>query len=160
MFFSSFGVPDTLDGRFDMVVMHVFLVISRLKNDGEEGRDLAQEVYDLMFEDMDRGLRLAGSGDMRVGKRIKAMAQAFYGRAQAYEEGLAGGGDSLAQAVRRNLFRGAAGTEDAAAAVAAYLRRESEALADLDQGRLLAGSVEFGEPPVPPAGGAARVKHG
>ena len=158
VFFIDFGVPDTLDGRFDMVVMHTFLVLSRLKQEGEDGKGLAQGVFDEMFEDMDRGLRHLGSSDVRVGKRIKAMAQAFYGRAQAYEEGLARDDNALAQAVRRNVFGGADGTGAAAAVIATYLRRESEALARFEKGQMLAGRVEFGEPPAPAPAGTQTVE--
>lgn len=152
VFYDSHAVPDTLDGRFDMIVLHSFLVISRLKDGGQDGADLAQKVFDLMFEDMDRGLRILGSSDVRVGKRIKAMGQAFYGRVQAYEAGLAGGGDALAEAVRRNVFRGAEGAEAAAMAIADYVRREAAALARLEMAGLLAGRLGFGPPP---GGGAA-----
>lgn len=146
-FFGALGVPDTLDGRFDMIVMHTFLVISRLNQEGQDGKDLAQAVFDLMIEDMDRGLRLLGSADVRLGKRIKAMAQAYYGRARAYEEALADVGGALAEAVHRNLFRGAEGHEERAKLVASYLRREAEDLGRLEAGGLLAGRIGFGAPP-------------
>ena len=81
----ALGVPDTLDGRFDMVGAHVFLVIDRLRAAPDPGPALSQAVFDAMFADMDFNLREMGVGDMSVGKRVKEMWEAFHGRAQAYE---------------------------------------------------------------------------
>ena len=98
-----------------------------------------------MFTDMDENLREMGTGDQGVGKHVKAMATALYGRIKAYENGLAGGG--LDQAIRRNLFGTATPKATEVARLARYLRREAAALdaAGLDQ--LLAGQVTFGPAP-------------
>ena len=102
-FYLSCGVPDTADGRFDMIILHAFLLLRRLKKDHEQTAELAQELFDLMFADMDQNLREMGLGDLAVGKRIKGMAAAFYGRIQAYEDGLAGNETMLVDSLRRNL---------------------------------------------------------
>lgn len=100
-FYKEYAVPDTLDGRFDMVVLHLFLLKKRL---GKENPELMRAVEEVFFADMDRSLREMGVTDTGVGKRIKQMAQAYYGRVQAYNE--AGGDvDLLAQAIGRNIFR-------------------------------------------------------
>jgi len=104
-FYADLFVPDTLDGRFDMLVLHAFLVFHRLKGEAPPADELAQKVFDEMFMDLDHTIREMGVGDISVGKRIKKMASAFYGRAQAYDKAVtAGDSDLLADALARNLF--------------------------------------------------------
>ncbi|MBI1985372.1 MAG: ubiquinol-cytochrome C chaperone family protein [Rhodospirillales bacterium] len=155
-FYLQCGVPDTVDGRFDMILLHAFLVLRRLKRDHSRTADLAQALFDLMFADMDRNLREMGVGDLAVGRRVKAMAAAFYGRIAAYEAGLDAGDATLAEALKRNLYRKA--NPDAAAidAVAAYLRREALALDGQPLAGLMAGAVTFGPPPAAPVAGDDR----
>ncbi|MEE8202677.1 MAG: ubiquinol-cytochrome C chaperone family protein [Alphaproteobacteria bacterium] len=145
-FYRDHAVPDTLDGRFDMIALHVALVLRRLSREGAEGEALGQAVFDAMMDDMDRSLREMGVGDLGVGRRVKAMASAVYGRAAAYGAALAADDGALADALRRNLY----GTVDAAekdvAAVATYVRGAAAAL-DAQAGRdLLAGEIRFGAP--------------
>ena len=102
--YQSFGVPDTVDGRFDMIITHAIVVFRRLRDDGEMGKEFSQRVFDVMFDDMDAALRELGTGDMTVGKKIREMGEAFYGRAQAYEPVLEQGDvKAFAQALFRNL---------------------------------------------------------
>jgi len=109
-FHARLGVPDTLDGRFDLLALHMFLVLRRLKAEGKNASELAQRLFDMLFDDMDRSLREMGVADLGVGKRVKAMAQALYGRIAAYDAGLTQTGDDrLKEALRRNLY----GTIDA-----------------------------------------------
>ncbi len=143
LFFTDYGVPDTLDGRFELICLFAFLYLTRLKSEGEEGRRLGQAFTDRMFADLDRGLRELGTGDLRVGREVKRMVQAFSGRVQAYANALAGEERLLAEALSRNLF-GTLGEPPAAlAAFAFYLRRAVEALAAEDSGELLSGRVRF-----------------
>ena len=152
-FFRDCGLPDTLDGRFDLLVLHVFLVLRRLKRDREETADLAQALFDALFRDMDESLREMGAGDMGVGRRVKRMAEAFYGRVAAYEEALASDaaleGAALEDAVGRNLFAGRPATPDRLAALADYIRREAAALDDQETAALLRGELVFGAAPGP-----------
>ena len=127
-FFLRLGVPDTLDGRFEMIALHMFLVLNRLKAEHEATSDFAQALFDAMFADLDRGLREMGASDIGVGRRIKEMATGFYGRIRAYEEGLAGGDAMLADALRRNLYGTVQPHPDAVAAMARYLRLQAAAL--------------------------------
>lgn len=153
-FYTRCGVPDTVDGRFDLIAVHVFLLLHRLKHDHPAAADLAQGVFDTMFQDMDHSLREMGAGDLGVGRRVKAMVQGLYGRIAAYEAGLAGAGGELEAALRRNLY----GTTDPApgctAAMAAYMRAQAAALAGQTLAMLMAGEIAFGEPPTPAAGEA------
>lgn len=146
-FFRHGAVPDTLDGRFDLIALHSFLVLYRLRGAGADAKDLSQELFNAMFADMDRGLRDLGSSDVRTPKRVKAMVEAFYGRAKAYEDGLTDPGGGLAEALRRNLFRAVDEGEGPAALMAAYVRREAESLAHQSLLDLVAGRITFGPPP-------------
>ncbi len=146
-FYQHWGVPDSVDGRFDLIVLHVFLVLRRLKADGEPAEELAQGLFDTLFLDMDQSLREMGAGDLGVGKRVKRMVQAFYGRVEAYEAGLAEGEAALQEALRRNLYGTAAPEPRQLAALASYLQRESRALVAQASSDLAAGRLEFGAPP-------------
>ncbi|MFQ5766128.1 MAG: ubiquinol-cytochrome C chaperone family protein [Rhodospirillales bacterium] len=148
-FYLQCGVPDTADGRFDMILLHAFLLLRRLKREPDRTAELGQAVFDLMFADMDQNLREMGVGDLSVGKRVKAMAAAFYGRVAAYEAGLDSDDSALAEALRRNLYRKASPEADEVAAVAAYIRREAAALDATAVERLSAGEVVFGPAPAP-----------
>ncbi len=135
------GVPDTFDGRFDLLVLHVFLVIRGLQREGETGAAAAQAVFDTLLDDMDRTLREMGVGDLGVPRRVKAMARAFYGRAAAYDAALDAVDDAgLRAALSRNLLDAAAASEP----FCAYVRRADAALG---QAPLLAGAASFPAPP-------------
>ena len=144
VFFRDLEVPDSLDGRFETLALHAFLVLQRLKAEGEAGADLAQAVFDVFFQDMDRSLRELGASDLSVGRRVKAMAQAFYGRIRAYEDGLESNDVLLAEALRRNLWGTiAAPSQTHVAMLARYLRRQQDTLAAQPAAALAAGRVAF-----------------
>jgi cytochrome b pre-mRNA-processing protein 3 len=105
--YTALGVPDTLDGRFDMVGLHAFLLIQRLKIEPPPGPALAQAVFDAMFSDMDINLREMGVGDLSVGRKVRMMWEAFHGRAAAYAAAMnAGDMAALDAALDRNVWRG------------------------------------------------------
>jgi cytochrome b pre-mRNA-processing protein 3 len=105
-FYRDCAVSDTLDGRFDVIVLHLFLVIHRLRREpSPQAGEFIRALQEIFFADMDRSLREMGASDTGIGKRIKAMAQAFYGRLHAYEQA-AGGKESFKLALARNLYRG------------------------------------------------------
>jgi len=143
VFFSEFGVPDTLDGRFEMLTLHAFLVMNRLREGRPETEDFSQALFDAMFFDLDRGLREMGVGDLGVGRRIKAMIQAFYGRVDAYSKGLAADDAELEAALRRNLYGTAQPRPGDLAAMAGYLRLQRDKLAETALADLLAGRLSF-----------------
>lgn len=147
-FYVACGVEDTPDGRFDMIAVHATLILRRLKRDGDATADLAQEIFDVMFADMDQNLREMGVGDIGVGKRVKGMAQGFYGRLAAYDAGLrALHNDDLVSALRRNLFRKSTPTDSQVAAIAEYIRREAASMDAQATAAFMNGSVSFGPPP-------------
>ena len=107
VFFAEHGVADTVDGRFDALALVVALIMRRLKDCGEAGHELSQQLFDTMFADMDLSLREMGAGDIGVAKRVRVMAEAFMGRLDAYASALDGGDRvALAAALQRNLLRG------------------------------------------------------
>jgi len=152
-FYAGLGVPDSLDGRFDMVALHMALLLLRLKAEGAAGEALAQALFDIMFADMDRSLREMGVGDLGVGKRVKDMAAALYGRAAAYETGLQGADAMLEAAVARNLYGTAAPSPGAAsiATMARYVRQAAASLAAQPLTALAAGRIELPAPELPAA---------
>ena len=148
-FYLRCGVADTVDGRFDLLTLHVCLLLIRLAREGSAQKDLSQALFDLMFADMDVNLRELGVSDTGVGGRVKSMARAFYGRLAAYGEGLADE-TRLGPALERNLYRGRQEVGQAViAAMADYARRQDRLLAEQEIGALAAGRVGFGPPPPP-----------
>jgi cytochrome b pre-mRNA-processing protein 3 len=138
----TIGAPDTLDGRFDVIGLYVFLLIQRLKRDAEPGPALAQAVFDAMFLDMDVNLREMGVGDMSVGKRNRAMWEAFHGRAAAYAA--AWDDDAKLQAaVARNVWRGADPPAGSPAALRRLARAQDRLLSEQDLAVLRQGSVTY-----------------
>ncbi len=143
-FYTALGVPDTLDGRFDLVGLHAALLIHRLQGDAAPGPELAQAVFDAMFSDMDQNLREIGVSDLSVGKRVKTMWEAFHGRAHAYAAALdANDQAALATALARNVWRGVPGNEAAARTLAAYSLRQFEGLRRQDLSEFAAGRAAF-----------------
>lgn len=156
-FYRDGGVPDTVAGRFEMIVLHVGLVVRRLRTQGagrsDGSRDpfeLSDQLFEVLFADLDRSLREMGQGDIGVGKRVRQMARGFYGRAEAYDQGLGPGGD-LAAALGRNLFGSVAPDPDRVAAMAAYVRDAAGRLAATPVAAFDAGAPDF--PPPPAAAG-------
>lgn len=145
-FYVDLGVPDTVDGRFDMVVIHAMLVMRRLRETPAEVHATGQRLFDLMFTDMDRSLREMGVGDMSVGKHVKRMAKAFYGRAAAYEEGMDGGAGALEKSLLENLYRHGQPPAGALAGMADYLHRASVYLAQQPVAAVVGGRIDFGVP--------------
>ena len=149
VFYTDMGVPDTAEGRFEMVALHVHLALRRLRAGGEAGKELGQELFDVLFDDMDQTLREMGVGDLSVGKKIKALASSFYGRMQAYDEGMADGdGGKLEAALKRNVILDTADADANAAALAAYVREAESELSGQPVEEMMAGRVKL-TPPKP-----------
>ncbi|MEM9840112.1 MAG: ubiquinol-cytochrome C chaperone family protein [Pseudomonadota bacterium] len=142
-FYRDMLAPDTTEGRYDILSLHMILVLRRLKAERERTAPFAQLVFDVMFRDVDDSLREMGVGDLRVGKKVRGYAEAFFGRALAYEEALDGEG-GLRDALSRNVF----GDEDApgAAHLAEYVRKADKALAEQSIDAILDGTATF--PPI------------
>lgn len=135
--YTRWGVPDTLDGRYDMLVMHAFVVFRRLgalmreeaartgaPEPQTEPAGLSQALFDHMMRDLDTNLREAGVSDMRIGAKVKARTKAFYGRVAAYEAGLAADDEdaTLRDALDRNVYTTVEAPPEGLAALTRYLR--------------------------------------
>ena len=134
------GIPDTLEGRFDMVATLVALALVRLEAEGEGARAESVQLTEIFIDDMDGTLRQIGIGDFVVGKHVGKLLGALGGRLGALREALAGA-EPLEPAVRRNVFRDGPADEASVAFVAARLRRLHEALAACALEPLLAGRL-------------------
>jgi cytochrome b pre-mRNA-processing protein 3 len=151
-FYRDHFVPDTLDGRFDMIALHLFLVLRRLKIEGPGARALSAGLVDRLFADLDRSLREMGAGDLGIGRRVKIMAKAFYGRVAAYEAALAMREDrALSDALVRNLYGTVTPPTDAVATMTRYVRAEANSLARQPLAEIEAGRVAFSAPPARPS---------
>lgn len=142
-FYTAYAVPDTVDGRFDMIVIHAMLVMRRLREVPAEVKTTGMKLFDLMFLDMDRSLREMGVGDMSVGKHVKRMAKAFYGRAATYEIGMDGKPEDLTLAISENLYRHGQPPAGAIEGIASYLMRASEHLSHQPIAAIAAGKIDF-----------------
>ena len=152
--YADFGAPDTVEGRFELVTVHVYLILRRLKGEDPAVKKVAQKLFDVMFQNMDDSLRELGVGDLSIGKKIRKMAENFYGRVRAYEEALSGeakngakdegDGDALAMALGRNIFGDEAAP--AANAFARYVRAAAGFIEDQPAARIAGGVVRFPAP--------------
>src|SRR6266699_3613726 len=140
LFYRDLGVPDTVNGRFDLLVLHLWMVLNRLKTI-KGGTVLSQALFDHFCDDMDANLRELGVGDLAVPKRMQAFGEAFYGRAAAYDLALAAGAEPLAQALCRNILNGK--EIENARRLAFYVETAVACLAGLDDAALQSGSWRF-----------------
>lgn len=147
LFYRAFGVPDTVNGRFDLLLLHLWLVLRRLKS-AENGAALCQALFDHFCNDMDDNLREMGVGDLTVPKRMQAFGEAFYGRSAAYDLALTEGREALAQALCRNILNGE--NIENARQLAAYVEAAMATLEGLDEATLVSGLGKF---PVPDSAG-------
>jgi cytochrome b pre-mRNA-processing protein 3 len=147
-FYTTLAVPDSFDGRFELLVLHAHLMIRRLRQDGEAGNKAGQALFDALTGHFDEALRAIGVGDMSVGKRVKTMTSAVYGRLAAYDAGLDADDPAvLMGAVRRNLYGTVPDVEDGTvAAVAAYIRTADVHLQGIPFDAILSGQRLYPEP--------------
>ena len=151
VFYESYGVEDTLSGRFDMIVLHAFLFFQRLKAEDEAAKDFGQEVFDTFFDDMDGSLRELGVGYQAVPKRIKKMGEAFYGRLSVYDSALEsamneGNLEPLAQALHRNIFPNQDIPHEVADCLAHYMHACALHLKACDLGALYGADFSWPDP--------------
>lgn len=148
-FYSAHSVPDSLDGRFEMVALHLLLVMRRLKGQGPEAGKLSQRLYETMVDDFEKSLLEMGAGDSGIARRVKTMARGMAGRIRAYDEALAeSDGRRLEVALDNNLY----GTVDPVpdgtlATMAAYVRSCAATLDAQPLESLMRGEVRFAPAP-------------
>ena len=156
VFYRDYAVADTVNGRFDLIVMHMALVLDRLAKD-PASQSLGQGIFDLFCRDMDDNLREMGIGDLKVPKEMRRMGEAFYGRSQAYLAAIPAalqpgdGSRSLIDALSRNIYGGAPSAHAAAPRLAAYMLEAVRELRAQDTSSLMAGALRFPDPAATPA---------
>ncbi|MBR1085907.1 ubiquinol-cytochrome C chaperone family protein [Bradyrhizobium manausense] len=144
IFYRDLGVPDTVNGRFDLLLLHLWLLLRRLRTVAQGGTELSQALFDRFCEDMDDNLREMGVGDQTVPKRMRAFGEAFYGRVQAYDQATETGAEALAQAICKNILNGTG--VDQARRLAAYAVAADAELGQTDDAALLRGVFRFPAP--------------
>jgi cytochrome b pre-mRNA-processing protein 3 len=145
-FYRGYGVPDTVPGRFDLIVLHLVLVLERFGRGDTAGRGIGQQLFDVFCRDLDANLREMGVGDLAVPKRMREFGEAFYGRQAAYRAALdAADEGKLEKALRRNIFAGT-GADSGAARLASYARAVLRQFATQEDAALLRGEVVFPKP--------------
>jgi len=146
VFYREYAVADTINGRFDLLLLHVAPVVSRLMQE-EATRPAGQALFDRFCTDMDDNLREIGISDIAVPKHMKRVGEAFYGRARAYEAALAAVDDRLlTEALARNIYAGKPPAADVVARLAAYMRSLVAALACQPAAALAGGTAELPDP--------------
>ncbi len=146
VFYSDLSVPDSVDGRFDLITLHIFLALRRLKREGAVAEALGQDLTEIFFADMDLNLRELGASDIGVGRRVKRMIEGFYGRALAYEAALDGQGDRLEEVLARNLYGTTEVQEAVLVDLATYVRGADSHLLGLVWADLSKGRIDFPQP--------------
>ncbi len=148
-FYTGYGVPDTMDGRFDLIVLHMVVLLARLDRAGPSGRDIGQSLFDRFCRDLDANLREIGVGDLAVPKRMRQFGEAFYGRQAVYLAAFnAPDGRELEKALARNIFQGVSGVGPRR--LARYARALARQFELRDQAALLRGAVVFPDPEAVP----------
>lgn len=143
VFFARAGVPDTPEGRYELIVLHLFLVLERLRGAGDAGVEPSRLLIETFITDMDDQMREMGVSDLAVPKKVKRAAALFYERSEAYRTAMGEGTtDALAAALRLAVPT----TGERAAALAGYVKEAITALAGQDREVLLTGRVTFPEP--------------
>ncbi|NOZ42676.1 MAG: hypothetical protein GXP02_05865 [Alphaproteobacteria bacterium] len=142
-FYADWQVADTLDGRFDLIVLHVILVVNRLQSGGQNKKHtlLIRYVQEVLFDNMDMSLRELGVGDMGVGKKVKVMAGAYYGRMAAYSRALETA--DLAPVVIRNIYREQAPDAAIIDHFTAYIYRQVKCLENQTDEDIMAARLTF-----------------
>jgi cytochrome b pre-mRNA-processing protein 3 len=158
-FYRSYGVPDTVNGRFEMVVLHAVLVLHRLESEPVPVRRLGQALFDRFCADMDGSLREMGVGDLAVPARMRKIGEAFYGRQAAYAAALAASDcEPLVAALGRNVFGATSGTAPGAVRLATYVRAAAGQLADQDTQALGRAELHFPDPEAISVTGAIPIR--
>jgi cytochrome b pre-mRNA-processing protein 3 len=148
-FYVKIGVEDTLDGRFDLICLHMTLVIDRLDQiNSEKSLSIRRALQEVFFDNMDLTLREMGVGDLSVGKKIKAMAEVFFGRMIAYQKAYRSNDSEsdLRKIIQRNIFKKTAADENMekeSMILAEYILKERTHLFEIPEESFLKGDVEF-----------------
>ncbi len=146
LFYSDMGVPDTVLGRFEMLTVVLILYFRRTAQSVRSGQEIAQEIIDYFFEDIDHSMRELGVGDVGVPKRVKKFARMYYGRLESYAAALDTGDlEALKAALRRNIRPDEPDAPDMTA-LAAYMIEAEAALKGVSEDEIAKGAAMLIEP--------------
>ncbi|MDO9416001.1 ubiquinol-cytochrome C chaperone family protein [Pararhizobium sp.] len=146
-FYTDLDVPDTVMGRFEMLCAVLILYFRRTRASGTSGQEIAQEIIDAFFEDVDHSIRELGVGDLSVPKRMKKLAAMFYGRLQSYAAALErNDAQELAAALKRNFHPKDGETAPSMTGLANYMLSAEEVLAGQDESVVETGQVRLPQP--------------
>jgi cytochrome b pre-mRNA-processing protein 3 len=147
VFYRDLSVPDTIEGRYEMIVLHIALALRAIRGPDSRTRRLAQAMVDTMAADLDRSIRELGVGDLSVARFMKRLGEGLYGRAAAYGTALdQDGDDALTSALLRNIYAGVDPGGDCLATLAAYVRRQDDFLNVQTPEQFSAGRLDFLSP--------------
>jgi cytochrome b pre-mRNA-processing protein 3 len=146
-FYALYRVPDTPEGRFEMLLIHLYLVLERLKGEREAGAALSRSLVEAFVTDVDDSMREMGVGDLSVPRKVKKAAAALFDRVQEFRAAMAEAGSrKLVEALTHNVYGlavAAGGCRDGAGAIAGYMREAAAALAAQESAEVLAGRIVF-----------------
>ena len=142
-FYRALDVADSVEGRFELYSLHVALLLIRLKGQGQIAAQTAQHLFDAYVLSLDDALRDMGVADVKVGRKMKSLGQAFYGRLKAYEDAIEAlpDGAELEGLLSRTAFEGR--EQSHASDLAGYVVRASQALEAQALDGLLEGRVSW-----------------
>lgn len=147
VFYAEFGVPDTVVGRFEMLSLVLILYFRRMRQSARGGQEIAQEIIDAFFEDVDHSIRELGIGDQGVPKRMKKLAGMFFGRLEAYAAALdKDDAGLLASALRRNIYPETGDDAPDMAGLAEWMMDAERRLRALDEEVVETGNVRLDTP--------------
>ena len=144
-FYRAVGVPDTLEGRFSVLTLHLFAVLHRIKSEGAAGRPLAQDLMDRFSKDIETVLRELGVSDLKIPKKMRALAGSSLGQLETYEVALGEGSEALQAAIAAALPLDEDKAEAVSVRLAVYLQDMVRALKQQSPAALNAGQVFFPE---------------
>jgi cytochrome b pre-mRNA-processing protein 3 len=151
-FYIAYGVADTIEGRFELIVLHLVLVLDRLSRQTKDAHsrsaasDIGQRLFEVFCRDLDHNLREMGVGDLAVPRKMRGFGEAFYGRQAAYRAALAAAAETeLEKVLARNIF-GLAGSDGRATRLARYVRATAAGLDASEEASLVAGKIVFANP--------------
>lgn len=145
--YADLGAPDTVEGRFELYALHAFLVIRRLRGEPEKTGAVSQALFDSLLRGLDDGLREMGVGDLSVGKKMRKLGEALYGRAKNLDEALSAADEdaALRAFLARTVFAGREDAVQRAGPMAQAVRKMDDALGAQSLDRIMAGEVRFEE---------------
>ena len=144
IFYTKYNVPDTIDGRFDMLILITIIVVYRLSKITNGGVELSQDIFDVVFKDLDYSLRELGAGDVSVANNMKKLISSYMGRQKIYVEAFKNEDEkSLAYAFKNNIFRNKDQNKNLILSLSKNIFRINKKLDLIEDKKMLNGDFDF-----------------